>query len=51
MSQNRPEKQIMPLKRTINWLFNDIWCYLVMGCSDWKIGVFQQRVVSGLLCP
>ena len=24
LSQNRTEKQIMPSKTTINWLFNDI---------------------------
>ena len=44
LSQNSAEKQIMPLKITVNWLFNDI-CYLVIGCFDWKIGVFQQTVV------
>ena len=44
LSQNRTEKQIMPFKTTVNWLFNDIWCYLVIGCFDWKIGVFQQTV-------
>ena len=43
--QNRTEKQIMPFKTTINWLFNDIWCYLVIGSFDWIIGVFQQTVV------
>ena len=45
LSQNRTEKQIMLLKTTVNWLFNDIWSYLVIGCFDWKIGVFQQTVV------
>ena len=45
LSQNRTKKQIMPFKTTANWLFNDIWCYLVMVCFDWKIGVFQQTVV------
>ena len=45
LSQNRTKKQIMPFKTTANWLFNDIWCYLVIGCSDWKIVVFQQTVV------
>ena len=38
-------KTIMPFKTTVYWLFNDIWCYLVIGCFDWKIGVFQQAVV------
>ena len=45
LSQNRREKQIMPFKTTVNWLFNDIYCYLVISCFDWKIGVFQQTVV------
>ena len=51
LSQNRTEKQIMPFKTTLNWLFNDIWCYLVIGSFDWKIGIFQQAVVKGLLYP
>ena len=42
LSQNRTEKQIMLFKTTVNCLFNDIWCYLVIGCFDWKICVFQQ---------
>ena len=25
----------------VNWLFNDIRRCLVIGCFDWKIGVFQ----------
>ena len=33
LSQNRTEKQIMPFKTTVNWLFADI-CYLVIGCFD-----------------
>ena len=45
LSQNRTEKQIMPSKTAINWLFNDIWCYLFIACFDWKIGVFKQTVV------
>ena len=49
LSQNRIEKQIMLCKTTVNWLFNDIWCYLVIGCFDWKIGVFQQTVERALL--
>ena len=39
--QNRKEKQTRPFKRTINWLFNVIWCYSFIACFDWKIGVFQ----------
>ena len=48
LSQNCTEKQIMVLKTTLNWLFNDI-CYLVVGGFDWKISIFQQKVVRGLL--
>ena len=48
--QNRIEKHIMPFKTTVNWLFNDIWCYLLIACFDWKIGVFQQ-CCNGLLYP
>ena len=51
LSQNRTEKQIMPSQTTINWLFNDIWCYLFFACFDWKIGVFQQNNCKGLLYP
>ena len=43
--QNHTEKQTMPFKTTVNWLFYDIWRYLVIGCFDWKIDVFQQTVV------
>ena len=50
LSQNCTEKQIMLFKTKVNCLFNDI-CYLVIGCFDWKIGVFQQTVVRGLLYP
>ena len=35
----------MPFKTTANWLFNDMWCYLVIAFFDWKIDVFQQTVV------
>ena len=45
LSQNRTEKQIMPFKATVKCLFNDIWCYLVIGYFDWKIGVFEHTVV------
>ena len=34
LSQNRTEKQIIPFKTTLNWLFNDIWCFLVIGSFD-----------------
>ena len=33
------------LKTTANWLFNDIWHYLGIGCFEWNIGIFQQTVV------
>ena len=42
LSQNCKEKQIMPSKTTINWLFNDIRCYLFIACFDWEIDLFQQ---------
>ena len=35
----------MSSKTTINWLFNDIWCYLFTACFDWKIVVFQKTFV------
>ena len=44
LPQNRSEKQIMPFKTTVTWLLSYIWCYLVIGCFDWKIDVFQQTV-------
>ena len=31
LSQNCTEKQIIPSKTTINWLFNDIWSYLLIA--------------------
>ena len=33
LSQNRTEKQML-LKTIVNWLFNDLWSYLVIGCFD-----------------
>ena len=35
----------MSFKTTVNWLFIDIWCYLVIGCFDLKIGVVQHTIV------
>ena len=35
----------MSFKTTINWLFNDIWCYIAIGCLTKKIVAFQQTVV------
>ena len=49
--RNRTEKQIMPSKTKINWLFNDIWCYLFVVCFDWKIGFFLTKSCEGLLYP
>ena len=43
--QNCTEKQIIRFKTTVNWLFNNMWCYLVIAFFDGKIGVFQQTVV------
>ena len=34
LSQNHTEKQIMPFKTTVNWLFNDVSCYLVIAFFD-----------------
>ena len=45
LSQHRAKKQIMSAKTTINWLFNDLCCYLFIACFDWKTDVFQQAVV------
>ena len=45
LSQNRTEKHFMPFKTTVNWLFNDIGRCLIIGCFDWKIGIFHQTVV------
>ena len=41
LSRNRTEKQIMPFKTTVRWLFNDIWCYLVIDSFDWETGVYH----------
>ena len=45
LSQNRTEKQIMPSKTTMIWLFIDILCYLFIACFDWKIGICLQTIV------
>ena len=45
LSQNCTVKQIMPFKTTVNWLFNYTWCYLVIGCFNFKNVFFQQTVV------
>ena len=36
LSQNYTEKQIMPFKTKVNWLFNDLLYYLVIADFDWK---------------
>ena len=33
-SQNHTEKQHELSKTIVNWLFNDKWCYLVIGCFE-----------------
>ena len=35
LSQNRAQYQIMQFKTSVNWLFNHIWCYLVIDSFDW----------------
>ena len=35
---------IMLFKTSVNWLFNDTWCYLVMGCFDRKTDVFNKQL-------
>ena len=47
LSQNCTEKTNYVIPNNSN----GIWCYLVIGCFDWKIGVFQQKVVRALLYP
>ena len=49
--QNRTEEQILEFKATVNCLFNDIWCYLVIVSIHWNIGIFQQTVLRSLLYP
>ena len=57
LSQNCTEKQIMPFKTKTNHAIQNnsklaiywTWCYVVIGCFDWKIGVFQQTVLRVLL--
>ena len=38
-------EQKKKFKTTVNWLFTDLWCHLVIGCFDWKIVVFWETVV------
>ena len=42
------EKQIMPFKTTVNWLFNDMWCYLVITFFGWS---FSTNSGKNLLFP
>ena len=51
LSEKDREEKNIPSKATLNGLFNDIWYYLVIGSFDWKIDIFQQTVVMGLLYP
>ena len=41
--QNRTEKQIIPSKITISWLFNDMWCYMIE-----KLAFFNKQL-SGFI--
>ena len=51
---NHTEKQIMPFKTTVNWLFNDLWYYLVItayctpNTSLYKLAKFLLRILSAL---
>ena len=38
------KKQIMPSKTPINWLFNDIWCYLFIACSNLKLTFLSKQL-------
>ena len=49
--QNRIEKQIMPFQTTVNWVFNDIWRYLVISWFDWKFFVFSVNSCNDWLYP
>ena len=53
LRKKRPENgfKIIPFKTTLNWLFHDICCCLVIGSFNKKIDIFQQTVVRGLLYP
>ena len=42
LSQNRREKQIMPFKTTATWLFNNVWCYLVIAFFQWNFFFNKQ---------
>ena len=44
LSQNRTEKQIMPIKTTVNWLLNYIWCYFVIDCLIEKLAFFNKQL-------
>ena len=48
LSQNRTEKQIMPLKTTVNLLFNDIWRYLLMVVFSEKLA-FSRKQLQGFI--
>ena len=48
-SQNRTEKQIMPSKTAINWLFNDIWCYLFFVLIEKLFFLFFKKQLQGFI--
>ena len=36
--------QIMSFKTTLNWLFNEIWCYLVISSLIGKLAFFNKQL-------
>ena len=50
LSQHLTEKQIVPLETTLSWLFNDMWCCLVITLfiENWR---FSTNSGKGLLYP
>ena len=42
--KSRTEKQIMPSKATVKWLFNDLWCYLPMLVLTEKLLFFNKQL-------
>ena len=45
LEKKRPEKILHNAAEKQSMPFKDIWCYLAIGCFDWKIDVFQQAVL------
>ena len=38
------KKRIMLSKTATNWLFNDIWCYLLIACFDWISACHKTKI-------